>query len=399
MAGQQREEVNALIARHAALAGYDPYANQYITTSTRGPGSGNSGNRCFDDEENVSNPTDNYGEQPIEVKPMDDEYDSYDFGGGGDYWEDDTQADFGFELSDDGYDAYDYQGGGDDGYDAYDYQEVVDDSGGYVDDGFGDIDLVIDEPSSVDDNYDPYDYQNVPGTPSADDNYDPYDYQNVPGETAPPVGYHDPVYDETGGQGTADAPNSSTGYHDPYYDPSGGQGSANAGGGYNPTSPVTAAPRPGGGSSSGGGGGGGLPINPKPAPVATPAPSPRPPATAAPRPATSPTAAPRPTTAPAPATPRNDGTAVVRNPSTGAQQVVKLPIGQAIALATGELIRNNGNGTYTIQGQNGAVQTRSYAAGVANAPTYQGTFPTGPDPKTMMIGAAGLAIAFLLLKR
>lgn len=52
---------------------------------------------------------------------------------------------------------------------------------------------------------------------------------NLFGTTTPnagDTGYHDPVYDPSGGQGTADQLDTSGGYHDPVYDSSGGQGIA-----------------------------------------------------------------------------------------------------------------------------------------------------------------------------
>ena len=84
---------------------------------------------------------------------------------------------------------------------------------------------------------------------------------------------------------------------------------------------------------------------------------------------------------------RSDGTVVTRNPTTGATQVARPPVGQAYGTPDGGAIVNNGDGTYT----------RIDAAGSSRTLPYGGAASGGGGNALAYAGAAALAL-FVLSK-
>lgn len=210
--------------------------------------------------------------------------------------------------------------------------------------------------------------------PELDGNNSDYWTGGYVDEDLPAVGYHDPVYDPDGGQGTATTP-SHTGYHDPVYDPSGGQGTATPG----TTSPTN---YPTSGLVSGS-------------------------ATVPPtnwsnivsdvakvailglqvyKSVGQPNAIlPGIRTMPGGGTgvPNKNGTITINNPN-GSQSIVKMPVGQPQIFADGSAVVNNGDGTFSSVLANGQIVTQPY-----------GAVGGGGSNTLLLVGAAALGLAAL----
>ena len=83
--------------------------------------------------------------------------------------------------------------------------------------------------------------------------------------------------------------------------------------------------------------------------------------------------------------------------SNGSQQHTTVPpIGQVFTTVQGELINNNGDGTYNIVGLNGSVKTRAYPKNNVAKPPSEAAFQFSSIPITAWI--AGAALLFSMLK-
>ena len=92
----------------------------------------------------------------------------------------------------------------------------------------------------------------------------------------------------------------------------------------------------------------------------------------------------------------SNGTVSTRNPN-GTVSTSLPPVNQPQSTVDGNIINNNGDGTYTVVTPNGASQLRQYPAGSTSASLLDNLSLGNINP--MMLAGIGLAAAFLFMKR
>jgi len=92
----------------------------------------------------------------------------------------------------------------------------------------------------------------------------------------------------------------------------------------------------------------------------------------------------------------SNGTVSTRNPN-GTVSTSLPPVNQPQSTVDGNIINNNGDGTYTVVAPNGASQLRQYPAGSTSASLLDNLSLGNINP--MMLAGIGLAAAFLFMKR